>query len=104
MRGLTVGLAWALVTVLTFVLVGGANTWTRYHVSVVIIAARQQGSLQFGAFLDWTQQAGSYVYPVSPTSSGIASSKIGLHPLMIHMQQQGNQPVPWASSRPVRAT
>jgi len=35
-----------------------ANAWTRYQVTVVIIAVRQQGPLRFGAFLDWAHQAG----------------------------------------------
>jgi hypothetical protein len=35
-----------------------ANAWARYHITVVLIAARQHGPLRFGAFLDWAQQAG----------------------------------------------
>jgi hypothetical protein len=36
----------------------GARVWTRYHVTVVILAVGLQGPLRFGAFLDWAHQAG----------------------------------------------
>jgi hypothetical protein len=35
-----------------------ANAWARYHVTVMIAAARRQGPLRFGVFLDWAQEAG----------------------------------------------
>jgi hypothetical protein len=52
--GLLYGLAAAFVVGLTF----AANVWSRYNVSVVIIAIRKQGPLRFGAFLDLAQEAG----------------------------------------------
>jgi hypothetical protein len=55
-------LAFGFVGWLAFGLVGGlavgANAWTRYRVSVVILAVRQQAPLRFDTFLDWAQQAG----------------------------------------------
>ena len=52
--GLVFGLGFALTSGLAFT----ANPWVRYHVTVMIIAVRQQGPLRFGVFLDWAQQAG----------------------------------------------
>lgn len=37
---------------------GGSSAWTRYHITVVVNAARGRGPLRFGAFLDWAHQAG----------------------------------------------
>jgi hypothetical protein len=51
---LVAGLSFGLV--LGFVVAGGA--WTRYHVAVALMAARRQGPLQLGAFLDWAVGAG----------------------------------------------
>lgn len=50
MAGITIGLVIGLGY--------GASTWTRYYVTVVIIAARRQGPLRFATFLDWAQKAG----------------------------------------------
>jgi hypothetical protein len=36
----------------------GGDTWTRYHIAVVIAAIRRSGPLRFGASLDWAYQAG----------------------------------------------
>jgi NACHT domain len=51
---LAVATSLALVAGLSY----GADAWTRYYISIVIIAARKRGPLRFGAFLDWAQQAG----------------------------------------------
>ena len=56
--GLGIGLAVALTTMIALGIALWANAWARYHVTVMIIAARKLGPLQFGAFLDWAQQAG----------------------------------------------
>ena len=56
--GLGLGLGLLLGGALAGGLAGGATVWTRYHVSIVIIAVRQQGPLRFGTFLDWAHQAG----------------------------------------------
>ena len=48
--GLAVGLGVGLAV--------GADAWTRYHVAVVVNAARKRGPLRFGAFLNWAHQAG----------------------------------------------
>lgn len=56
--GLVIALAGGLAFGLAFGLATLANVWTRYHVTVMIIAVRQQGPLRFGTFLDWAQQAG----------------------------------------------
>lgn len=36
----------------------GSSAWVRYHLAVVINAARGRGPLRFGAFLDWAHEAG----------------------------------------------
>lgn len=60
--GFRYGVAFALAGVLAFTLVFilgfGSSTWVRYHVSVAIGAIRRTGPIGFGAFLDWSQQAG----------------------------------------------
>ena len=60
--GLTLGLRYGLAIGITCPIWFGitlvASGWTRYHVTVMIIAVRQQGPLRFGVFLDWAQQAG----------------------------------------------
>ena len=60
--GLVFGFASAVVVGLVVGLVAGlafgAKSWTRYHVAVVIIVARQRGPLRFAAFLDWAHKAG----------------------------------------------
>jgi NACHT domain len=55
------GLRYGLLGALSFGLAAftnAAGAWTRYHISVIVIASRQQGPLRFGAFLDWAQEAG----------------------------------------------
>jgi hypothetical protein len=47
---------------LTFALTSGlavqGSSWTRYHITVAITAARRCGPLRFGKFLDWAVHAG----------------------------------------------
>jgi hypothetical protein len=59
--GLVVGVAAGVAAGLAY----GARAWTRYHVTVVVNAARKRGPLRFGAFLDWAHQAGLRVSGVA---------------------------------------
>ena len=57
-----IGLAAGLVGGLTFAFIHGlawaGSTWTRYHITVAIAAARHRGPLRFSKFLDWAVHAG----------------------------------------------
>jgi hypothetical protein len=56
--GVVAGVSFGFLLGITYLLIVEADTWTRYHCAVIIIAARQRGPLRFGAFLEWAQKVG----------------------------------------------
>ena len=84
-NGFTAGVAIGVSIALSYGLEIAANVWTRYHITTMIIAIRQQGPLRFGVFLDWAQQAGLL------RVSGVAYQ-------FRHRQLQD-----WLTSRPITA-
>ncbi len=56
--GLAAGLVGGLTFAVTYGLAVAGSTWTRYHITVALTAARRRGPLQFDKFLDWAAHAG----------------------------------------------
>jgi hypothetical protein len=76
--GVALGLAFGVAFGVAYGLAVAADVWTRYHISVVITAARGNGPIRYGAFLDWALQAGllrvsgvAYQFP-APPAPGLA--------------------------------
>jgi NACHT domain len=56
--GVAVGVAFGVAVGVAYGLAVGGGSWVRYHVAVAVMAARGQGPLRLGAFLDWAADAG----------------------------------------------